>query len=504
MCEPRPFRPLLLVTLMAGLAGAVWAAPTCDAEGADLEAVAAARRAVEVACECDGFSFHGDYVACARRATAAEVAADRLSDGCARFVRRIARRSTCSYKRPKVVCCEERARDGRLGCKVAAAARCVSGDAATRSACATTRFCADTRCDAPAPPAPCEPELLYSSEGNRLRRFDVDTIRRPPLAEDILIERASLGGLDINGQICRLPDGSGRFVAGEDTGQPAIPPGFGVFDATGVRVGKLVPTFQTQLPGATSNDEPFGCAFDADGRLFTSDVGNQASGPGNGQLLVWFPPYDRFPGAPGTFPNADRSTSFCKLAIDIATAGSVAVDPEGRVYVASARGAAVYRFSPPFPTAPDAAGGCGGTDALGSPVADMVTKETFVAGGVFSGIVRSARNTWFIGTVLTGTIQEYDVNGALLRGILVPAANEPGLPLSVGHPQGLALDCTGDLYYADLQLTLSGGGIGPGPNGKVRRIPFDVCNEPGANVIVKEGLAFPDGLGIAPGDLETP
>jgi hypothetical protein len=152
-----------------------------------------------------------------------------------------------------------------------------------------------------------------------------------------------------------------------------------VFDAAGTRIGKLSPTFQTDLPGATSNAEPFGCAFDQAGRLFTSDVGNQASGDGNGQLILWFPLYAEFPGAPGTYPNGERSTRFCKLAVDLTTAGSVAVDPQGRVYVTSARGEGVVRFSPPFPTGPDAAGGCGLTDALGSPVATTVQRETFIA-----------------------------------------------------------------------------------------------------------------------------
>ena len=75
-------------------------------------------------------------------------------------------------------------------------------------------------------------ELIYSTEGNRLRRYDVDTIGAPTLAEDILIERASVDpvdGRDVNGTICSIPDGSGRFVLGEDTGQPTTPAGWGVF-----------------------------------------------------------------------------------------------------------------------------------------------------------------------------------------------------------------------------------------------------------------------------------
>jgi hypothetical protein len=368
------------------------------------------------------------------------------------------------------------------------------------------RFCADTRCgqdQLSAASRRCGPELLYAAEGNRLRRFDIDTIREPPLVEDVLIERAGADpdGRDINGQICLLPDGSNRFVAGEDTGQPSPPPGWGVFEPEGTQVGKLTATYF--VVGA----EPFGCAVDPEGRLFTSEVGNQASGEPNGQLIMWFPPYDRFPGPPGAYPDTDeRSTNFCKIATDLGTAGSVAVDTAGRVYVASARGFAVHRFSPPFPTSPDAAGGCGAADGLGSPLADQVTRDVFVmGGGTFTGVVRAPGGGWFIGSVFTGTIGEYDANGILLRTVVEAPPGETGLPLSVGHPQGLAVDCRGDLYYADLQLRVSGtNAIGPGPNGKVRRVPFDTCGSPGAPEIVREGLAFPDGLGIVPGDLASP
>ena len=38
-----------------------------------------------------------------------------------------------------------------------------------------------------------EPQLLYVTEGNRLRRIDVDTVDRPPLAQDVLVRLDSLG-----------------------------------------------------------------------------------------------------------------------------------------------------------------------------------------------------------------------------------------------------------------------------------------------------------------------
>ena len=83
----------------------------------------------------------------------------------------------------------------------------------------------------------------------------------------------------------------------------------------------------------------------------------------------------------------------------------------------------VYRFSPPFPTGPDAAGGCGRTDGLGSPLADpdRVNREVFIEHGSIrtpSGIARAPGGTWMVSSVLFGRISEFDENGDFLRSIL--------------------------------------------------------------------------------------
>ena len=100
--------------------------------------------------------------------------------------------------------------------------------------------------------------------------------------------------------ICALPDGSGRIVAGEDTGQPHPPAGWGVLDRDGRLVGKLVATAAAEVP------DPYGCAFARDGRLFTTELGHEGFGTANGQLVLWFPPFDRFPGPPGAYPDDRR------------------------------------------------------------------------------------------------------------------------------------------------------------------------------------------------------
>jgi len=350
-------------------------------------------------------------------------------------------------------------------------------------------------------------ELLYSTEGNRLRRIDVDSIDAPPLVEDVLVEAANAsenGGAqpagkfrDMNGMICTFPDGSGRFVNGEDTGQPDPPPGWGVFAPSGKQIGKLTATY------FVSGAEPYGCAFAPDGTLFTTEVGSQGFGTPNGQLIMWFPPYDRFPGAPGTYPNADRSTNFCKLATDLGTAGGVAFDAQGRAYVAATSQLSVFRLSPPFPTGPDAAGGCGAVDALGSPVADAVQREVFLPPSglsTFSGLAFAPNGNLFAAEVFSGRIGEYDPSGARLRYVLQPPESIP--PISTGSPQGIALDAAGTLYYADLDLVGTLPNVGPGPNGKVRRIRFAADGTPQPPEVVRQGLRFPDGVAIVPGDLQ--
>lgn len=349
-------------------------------------------------------------------------------------------------------------------------------------------------------------ELLYSPEGNRLRRYDIESLKDPPLRQDVFVERASSDpehGRDINGMICPLPDRSGGFISGEDTGQPEVRPGWGVFSADGTQIGKLTATY------FLSQGDPFGCAFDSQGRLFTTEIGNSASGESNGQLIMWFPPFDRYPGAPGTYPNGEHCANFCKISISLGTVTSIAIDEQDRVYVTTARASnftpsgAVVRFSPPFPTAPDAAGGCGQLDALGSPLADSVAGEAFIVSSHVvtpSGIARARNGNWYVASVVNGVIAEFDQNGHYVRRVLSPP--QPSLPNPTGNPQGLAVDADGDLFFADLQIGPGDGGIGPGPNGKVRWIRFDASGSPSLPMIIREQLAFPDALGILPGNLE--
>jgi sugar lactone lactonase YvrE len=344
-------------------------------------------------------------------------------------------------------------------------------------------------------PAAWAGEGLYLTEGNRLHRIDLEALRAGRLADEVLVERASFRGKqeeaplrgarrDVNGMICRASDG--RLVMGEDTGQPARTPGWGIFAPDGRQLARLTPSFEAAL------GDPFGCAFDAEGRLFTTDIGEPGFLPAKGQLVLWLPPL----GDPvGSWqPETHR---YCKLATGLGTPGAVAVDGAGRVYVAVSGRLAVLRFSPPFPSGPDAAGGCGRRDAQGSPLADVVHGEVLIrAPATFSGLALSPRGTLYAASVATGRIYEYDLEGRRLRTILAPSEWLP--PWATGYPQGIAVDRDGTLYYADLDLVLRGLSPRPGPDGKLRRIRFDAAGEPLAPETLLDGLAFPDGVAVHP------
>lgn len=352
-----------------------------------------------------------------------------------------------------------------------------------------------------------EPSIVvFNGEANRLNAYDVtDDFRKQtviPSHRDVPV-----AGRDINGQICFRRDGDElHMISGEDTNQgpSQLTAGWGFFRITGKRIGefgyeqlgKLIPTYQ---PGGDGG-ENYGCGFLRDGRLVTTDVGNQAFGDANGQLIVWFPPFDTGAEYTPTGVVPVNPARYCKLDIGIGTAGGIYVDADDRVYLASARGEpGIYRYTGPFPTSDDAAGGCGRRDGTGAPLADTVRREKFIATDEHvltpNAVVRGPRGTFFVSSVINGVIAEYDASGVFLRRVLSPGEGEM-LPFSTGTPLGIGLDSEGTLYYADIGIEIRPGSIGPGPNaGSVRRIRF-VGGQPQAPEALESGLNFPDGIGV--------
>lgn len=344
--------------------------------------------------------------------------------------------------------------------------------------------------------------IVFNGEANRLHAYQpAGGFPRQTVIPSAADEPGR--GRDINGQICFTtgPQGQVRFIAGEDTnqGQSHAGAGWGLFELSGVfpqldfvQLNHLQPHYQN----GDDEAENYGCGFLSDGRLVTSDVGNQAGGPGSGQLIIWFPPLD------------GSNASFCKLDVEIPTAGQIAIDAEDRIYVSSARTtqegtAGVYRYSGDLPTSDRTAGGCGRVDPTGDPMVSegRITKELFIPGDTHistpSGLVAIPDGGFYLASVLNGVIAEYDSDGNFVRRVLSPAGS--GLPTPSGNPFGLGLASDGTIYFADIGLRLQNGDIGPGPNlGKVRRIRF-VGGEPQAPEIMDENLNFPDGIGVFEG-----
>ncbi|GIU90169.1 MAG: hypothetical protein KatS3mg010_1268 [Acidimicrobiia bacterium] len=344
------------------------------------------------------------------------------------------------------------------------------------------------------PEAPGTP-IVFNGQGNDLVAYASE----PPFTEQVVIHHYDAteapDGLDINAQICFDPENPRRFVAGEDTLQRTTgEPGWGIFELEGGaigelsarQVGKLVPTYQP----SNDNPENYGCGFLSDGRIVTTDIGDQVTGA-NGQLIVWFPPFE------------SRDVEYCKLDVTLPTAQSILVDGES-VYVAAARGG-VFRYdAKTFPTSAAPEDGCDGADETGAPFATGISREPFItaddANGIATpaGIALGPGGRLFVSSVFNGVISEFTRDGTFVRRVLQPPAGEAlgARPFSTGTPLGIGVGPDGTLYYADIGIVVSDDGVGPGDaTGTVRRIRF-VDGEPQAPETMAEGLAFPDGIGI--------
>jgi len=340
---------------------------------------------------------------------------------------------------------------------------------------------------------PANAGIVFSPEGNRLNAYSAE----PPFAKQTVIQNreSDPAGWDVNGQLCFAPDGSGVFVAGEDTGQPDPPPAWGVFQLRGSRVGelsaqrigRLVPTYQP----SDRNPDNFGCAFLSDGRVVSTVIGTLHQGPPDGQLILWFPPFD-----------ATGPSRACKLDVEIGMAGQIWVDAQQRIYLASARAApGVWRYAGELPSSPDAAGGCGRLDAAGSPWVDegRIRKEHLIASSPEQdvsgamGLAAGPDGSFFVSRSAAGVIAQFDARGRFLRRIVEPSGGAVlgAEPFSTGSPSGLAFTPDGSLFYADLGLVAAPTLRPKLGAGSVRRVRIS-GESVGAPELVGGGLDYPD------------
>jgi hypothetical protein len=356
-----------------------------------------------------------------------------------------------------------------------------------------------TTSTAPAPTttttnAPLGPAIVLSTQG---RELDAYATTRPFATQTVVPSPAAdHNGVDVSGLICFDPTNHRRFVTVDRTAAAEGQVGWGVFELSGSTLGKLsaqetarlVPTFQH----SSDPPAPFGCAFLPDGRLLTTDLGNQSSGAPDGQLIEWFPPFGQ-----------DTVVS-CKVAVSLPAPQGVLAQGD-RVLVADSRGGGVTSFvTSTLPTSNLANGGCGRHDATGAALALGVVQSAWLqdaaAHGLSrpSGIAASARSTFYVSSPRTGVIAEFDSEGRFVRRVLAPPAGQTlgRRPFLTGTPAGLGVDPAGTLYYADTGFVVENARMVPGlRTGTIRRITFanGVAYPP---EIVDTGLEAPDGIGI--------
>jgi hypothetical protein len=303
-------------------------------------------------------------------------------------------------------------------------------------------------------------ERLFSPQGNQLDVYDLETDEATLL---IPSDRNT-----VNGQACALPNGDGNFLMGEDTNQPEERMGWGIFAPDGTLVQKIP---EPVSEGEKEQPEPYGCGFDGEERLFVTDVGDGSFDAKNGKLIVFFPPdYE----------------DFCILATDLRTAGMIAIDDDGAVYVTeSVPPGRVLSFAPPFPSSP-------GECATVEPGRSIFIEDPDVQTPI--GITRAPNGNWYVSSVLIpAAVREYDTEGNFVR-VIVEGED-------IGNPAGLDVASDGPLYYADLGLVEQPPPdfFGPGSGrGTVRRVSFDADGNPQPPEIIASGLDYPDAVSVLP------
>lgn len=309
-------------------------------------------------------------------------------------------------------------------------------------------------------------------------------------------------GRHVNGKLCFFPPGvahNGQFVLADDTYReacidrhppqarcsvtdrhsrlylPPDPDGWAVFKRNGRWTGQHIHTqWDFSSPQPQGNIDPQGCAFDAKGNFFGTDVGHGSAEEPDGSLLVFFP---------GRHNDYD---TYCFLDKALRAPGMPVMDAAGSLYVPESAGAQVTKFSPPFPSS---AADCDNPAHL---VSTPPTKTAFIT-PASSGLITPAgiakvphSDHFYIGSVvIPDVINEYDADGLFVRNI-VPS----GVPR---NPLGIDVGSDGTVYYAELNLdpvTLDT------RCGSMSAMRFDAAGQPQAPVQIGKDLAFPDGVTV--------
>jgi hypothetical protein len=333
---------------------------------------------------------------------------------------------------------------------------------------------------------------------------------------------------DVNGQMCIVPDGSGRFSTAYNPTLPdqrnpgglkpymQPPVGEVLWNRNGSFSGQTISVSGPyKLPGhsaggdippdakgnhAYNNNGTYtGCVFDAHGNLFATDIAT-AQGPfptpDDGRLVEWFAPsYTAFcvvlgPNKGGDGPHHVDGTGGLK------EPGLLTLDSNGDVLLPQAGAANILRVD--HSTLPSSASDCtpDGLMAAGKVhTSEFITVAADQLAFFPESIVRDPScGCWAVGSVIGDpAIAWYDDHGQplLQRGTV------PGTKLgdnSGYNPFGLAFAPDGTLFFVDVHITCVNNQLSNcGPvdyGGRIMKVNF-VGGKPSAPVQIATGFDFP-------------
>ncbi|MHB1585063.1 MAG: hypothetical protein ACYC0E_15080, partial [Acidimicrobiales bacterium] len=344
---------------------------------------------------------------------------------------------------------------------------------------------------------------------------------------------------DLNGQVCMLSDGTGRWVGGSDPTNPSQhnpggPPNLPFKqpavseELNGVHGGFTgqtlsVPGPYRLAPGLPGEDSPpdstgvyngqatyTGCAVDAHHDVFASDIGTAQGSfpiPTDGRLVEWFAPtYTRScilygPTTGGVGADHDDGTG------GLAQPGMMTAMGNGNILVPQAGSPSggfpgdVLEFDhSSFPTGP---GQCPG----GVYPRSKIRHSVFVQGTtdnlpVPMGVARDpACRCYAVSSIFGGgthhdVIEWFDSSGHPVARPGVPGetladfGNDPhGF-----NPFGMAFAPDGTLYFIDIHIVCSGVLTNCGPedfHGRLLRVTFGPGRVPSSPVTIADHFAFP-------------
>ena len=358
--------------------------------------------------------------------------------------------------------------------------------------------------------------------------------------EDFLYEPSGLRGQllpawDINGQVCVLPDRSGRFVGGYDPTlpaqhnlggvkpykQPAI--GEELDDANGAFSGQTlyVPgpfkmkgqsiggDSPASANGVFNNNSTYtGCAFANHANLFATDIATAQGAyppPSDGRLVEWFAPtYKTYcivygPDSGGVGVHHVDGTG------GLSQPGMLAVMPGGDLLVPNAGSDEVLRFE--HSSLPKSAASC---PHGVYPRSKLRISVFFKGSGIGSSVLPFPAGVALDPTCGCYAISSYFGSTAIAwftpTGQPEPGRSPvPGTPISqLGsspdqyNPFGIAFAPDGTLYFVDIHITCTSGLSGCGPQsygGRIMRVTF-ADGQPSKPDTVAGGFDFPTSVTV--------